>query len=35
MIKSFESDEAIETERKFGGKLSGGPISKTARTREQ
>lgn len=32
MVEAFERGEVMEAERKFGGKLSVGPISKTAHT---
>lgn len=34
MVEAFEHGDVMETERKFGGKLSIGPISKTAHTYE-
>lgn len=32
MVECYENGEAIQTERKFGGKRSVGPISKIAHT---
>jgi hypothetical protein len=34
MVEAYESGEVMETEKKFGGKLSVRPISKTAHTYE-
>jgi hypothetical protein len=34
VVQAYENGEALETEKKFGGKLSVGPISKTAHTYE-
>jgi hypothetical protein len=34
VVEAYESGEVLETERKFDGKLSVGPQSKTAHTYE-